>query len=44
MLSVYDGQRCLGHIIKRGKCGFEAFMPMTTAWASSPAITRQRTQ
>ena len=25
MLSVYDGQRCLGHIIKRGKRGFEAF-------------------
>ena len=25
MLSVYDGQRCLGHIVKRGKCRFEAF-------------------
>jgi hypothetical protein len=25
MLSVYDGQRCLGHIIVRGKRGFEAF-------------------
>ena len=25
MLSVYDGQRCLGHIVKRGKRGFEAF-------------------
>ena len=25
MLSVYDGQRCLGHIIARGKRGFEAF-------------------
>ena len=25
MLSVYDGQRCLGNIVKRGKCGFEAF-------------------
>jgi hypothetical protein len=25
MLSVYDGQRCLGHVIKRGKRGFEAF-------------------
>ena len=25
MLSVYDGQRCLGHIILRGKRGFEAF-------------------
>ena len=25
MLSVYDGQRCLGHIIMRGKRGFEAF-------------------
>ena len=24
MLSVYDGQRCLGHIV-RGKRGFEAF-------------------
>ena len=25
MLSVYDGQRCLGHIIKRGERGFEAY-------------------
>jgi hypothetical protein len=25
MLSVYDGQRCLGHIIVRGKTGHEAF-------------------
>ena len=25
MLSVYDGQRCLGHIITRGKRGYEAF-------------------
>jgi len=25
MLSVYDGQRCLGHIVQRGKCRFEAF-------------------
>ena len=25
MLAVYDGQRCLGHIIARGKTGFEAF-------------------
>jgi len=24
MLSVYSGQRCLGHIITRGKRGFEA--------------------
>jgi hypothetical protein len=22
---VYDGRRCLGHIIARGKAGFEAF-------------------
>jgi hypothetical protein len=22
---VYDGRRCLGHIIARGKTGFEAF-------------------
>jgi hypothetical protein len=25
MLSVYAGQRCLGHIIAFGKPGFEAF-------------------
>jgi hypothetical protein len=25
MLSVYDGRTCLGHIIARGKRGFEAF-------------------
>jgi hypothetical protein len=25
MLSVYDGQRCIGHLIRRGKCGVEAF-------------------
>ena len=25
MLSVYDGQCCLGHILQRGKRGFEAF-------------------
>jgi hypothetical protein len=25
MLSVYEGQRCLGHIVKRGARGFEAF-------------------
>jgi hypothetical protein len=22
---LYDGQRCIGHIIARGKTGFEAF-------------------
>jgi hypothetical protein len=22
---VYDGQRCLGHVLGRGKLGFEAF-------------------
>jgi hypothetical protein len=25
LLSVYDGQRCIGHLIRRGKCGVEAF-------------------
>jgi hypothetical protein len=25
MLTVNDGQRCIGHIIARGKTGFEAF-------------------
>jgi hypothetical protein len=25
MLCVYDGQRCIGHIIARGKTSFEAF-------------------
>jgi hypothetical protein len=22
---VYDGQQCLGHVLARGKTGFEAF-------------------
>jgi hypothetical protein len=25
MVAVYDGQRCLGHVLGRGKAGFEAF-------------------
>jgi hypothetical protein len=25
LFSVYDGQRCIGFIIARGKLGFEAF-------------------
>jgi hypothetical protein len=25
MLSVYDGQRCIGFLLSRGKLGFEAF-------------------
>jgi hypothetical protein len=25
LLSVYDGQRCIGHVLARGKTGFEAF-------------------
>jgi hypothetical protein len=25
LVSVYDGQRCLGFILARGKSGFEAF-------------------
>jgi hypothetical protein len=25
MLSVYDGRQCIGHLIRRGKCGVEAF-------------------
>jgi hypothetical protein len=25
MVSVYDGQRCLGFILRRGKLGFELF-------------------
>jgi hypothetical protein len=25
MLSVYDGRQCVGHLIRRGKCGVEAF-------------------
>jgi hypothetical protein len=24
---VYDGQQCLGHVLGRGKLGFEAFRP-----------------
>jgi hypothetical protein len=25
MVSVYDGQRCIGHVLGRGCSGFEAF-------------------
>jgi hypothetical protein len=25
MLSVFDGRRCVGHILSRGKQGYEAF-------------------
>jgi hypothetical protein len=25
LVSIYDGQRCLGFILARGKTGFEAF-------------------
>jgi hypothetical protein len=25
MQSVYDSQRCIGHIFRRGRAGFEAF-------------------
>jgi hypothetical protein len=25
MLSVYDGRECLGHILARGRLGFEGF-------------------
>jgi hypothetical protein len=25
MLSIYDGQRCIGFMVLRGKCGVEAF-------------------
>jgi hypothetical protein len=25
LLSVYDGQICIGHLLARGKSGFEAF-------------------
>ena len=24
-LSIYDGQRCVGHLIPRGRLGFEAY-------------------
>ena len=24
MVAVYDGQRCIGHVLGRGKSGFEA--------------------
>ena len=27
MVSVYDGQQCLGHVLARGKTGYEAFDP-----------------
>jgi hypothetical protein len=25
MLALYEGQRCIGHLIVRGKSGFEAY-------------------
>jgi hypothetical protein len=25
LVSVYDGQQCLGHVLARGKAGYEAF-------------------
>ena len=25
LVSVYDGQQCLGHVLGRGKAGYEAF-------------------
>jgi hypothetical protein len=25
LVSVYDGQQCVGHVLARGKAGFEAF-------------------
>ena len=25
MVAVYDGRACLGHVLERGKAGFEAF-------------------
>jgi hypothetical protein len=25
LVSVYDGRQCLGHVLARGKTGFEAF-------------------
>jgi hypothetical protein len=27
MISVYDGRQCLGHVLARGKAGYEAFDP-----------------
>jgi hypothetical protein len=27
LVSVYDGTACLGHVLGRGKAGFEAFDP-----------------
>jgi len=25
MVAIYDGQRCVGHVLRRGTAGFEAF-------------------
>jgi hypothetical protein len=25
LVTVYDGRKCIGHILRRGQCGFEAF-------------------
>jgi hypothetical protein len=27
LLTVYDGRQCLGHVLARGKPGYEAFDP-----------------
>ena len=27
LLTVYDGRQCLGHVLARGKAGYEAFDP-----------------
>jgi hypothetical protein len=40
MLSIYDGQRCIGFILKRGKAGVEAFDANCTSlgvFATEPA-------
>jgi len=38
MLSVYDGQRCLGHIIAWGKRRFEAFDANDSSLGTADAV------
>jgi hypothetical protein len=35
---VYDGRRCIGHVIGRGKTGFEAFSTDDTSLGLFPSM------
>jgi len=40
---VYDGRRCIGHVIGRGKTGFEGSAPTTNRWICFPAQRKRQT-